>query len=80
MHILSLVFCLCYSRMNFKQEDADLECHVCSLCNLVFSNFDELLSHKEDHDPEIGIHACYLCNEVSMPNYCHKYPIFWRNI
>ncbi|XP_073984618.1 uncharacterized protein [Rhodnius prolixus] len=51
-------------RMNFKQEDADLECHVCSLCNLVFSNFDELLSHKEDHDPEIGIHACYLCNEV----------------
>ncbi|KAK9503812.1 hypothetical protein O3M35_010290 [Rhynocoris fuscipes] len=51
-------------RMNVKQEDPELECHVCTLCNLVFTNFDELLIHKEDHDPEIGIHACYLCNEV----------------
>lgn len=52
-------------RSHIKQEEQeDEENHLCTLCNVVFNTLDELLCHKEDHDPEIGVHSCYLCGEV----------------
>lgn len=40
------------------------EGHLCTLCNLVFNTLDELLCHKQDHDPDIGVHSCFICGEV----------------
>lgn len=54
-----------HRKSHIKQEEQDdEENHLCTLCNVVFNTLDELLCHKEDHDPEIGVHSCYLCGEV----------------
>ncbi|XP_024084729.1 zinc finger protein 27 isoform X2 [Cimex lectularius] len=51
--------------IQIKQETIDLtEEHMCQLCTIIFNTAEELACHKEDHDPDIGVHSCYLCTEV----------------